>query len=202
MIDGGLLFLSASTVTGGAGGTTDAITCIGGAGGSGLELLQNSPLVSALGSSIGGGPGGSNCSGCPCPFGGPPGPTTRIGSGSVQASGRTALRMTATAAPREFSTVRLDLSGPAGHPVFLAIEGQPNPVFLPSVQSSLLVHVPTVVFFLGFLSNNGTLTTTFRTTRNGSGEARPYWIQAGYLANDMGAVLGTGSLLLLLDQDF
>jgi len=118
------------------------------------------------------------------------------------ASNATPLTMRTSPAPREFSSVQLDFQGPPGVPVLLAIDAQPFPLYLAAAKSSVLIPAPPVIFTLGVTSPAGVLHFVFPTRRNLAGQGVPYYAQAAYLDPAGGGVLGTGSMLLLLDEDY
>ena len=201
------LVAAGTTVEGGAGGLGDSWTlpCAdAGDGGPGIALLGLAFQAHQLDSGFSGGAGGEgtvSLSGC-TPADGAPGADT-LGAAPILLGVHGALALTTTSPVREGGLLTMDLQGPAGAPVFLALSSGLGPLLVPSLSGSLLLQPPYVVLAAGVLDGDGTAQSLFPIGELPPGvESFTYFGQAAYLTPLVGVVLGEASAVLVLDSQF
>jgi hypothetical protein len=210
-IDGGHIFCSGSSITGGFGGNGYSASCGmfhygGGAGAngaaglvvlSGTATVLDTPLVGGQG-----GAGGGPAPACSQP-GGPSGAAGPGSTGLVTFLPGARKTLVASTLVREQAQLDVSITGPPGESVWLRVARDPSWTFTGARKGVTLVGAQARNIFLGTISSSGDLQASFPIGELGPGvQSSTLYLQAACI-DPAGRTTLTGSdFVVLLDQAF
>lgn len=206
-LEGSWLLAAGSTLQGGTGGLPNFhpfLGCLGGSGGiggAGIRLLGDAPEAHLVGTSLLGGPGGFGGGGpLACPSG-DDGPASIVENGTLDQSAARAHGFEFSSFVRPHANATATFQGTPGERVWLLASSRPAPIFLPLLQSSLVIGRPIRVFFAGTVDASGALSVSVPVQRLLRGApGRVLHAQALFHDPTLGFSLSSPSISIVLDR--